>query len=177
MLMLTAQAGAPRRSRRRTGGLLTVDELQTQRQARARVNHETYKGLLAQAQGRIRARALNDCKDLLWQVPPLVPGRPLYKTSHAARYVADKLRLGGFSVEVASSRDVHVLYVSWNAPVATRAAAHAASRRRREEGTERVARGGSSRPADTGRTIPNDHVSVEEASRRLDRLKATLGLS
>lgn len=166
------------------GGLLTVHDLQTQRQARALVNHETYKGLLAQAQDRIRARALNDCKDLLWQVPPLVPGRPLYKTSHAARYVAEKLRVGGFSVEVASSKDVHVLYVSWNQTTEPRRSPRGSSRSRRPRhngvgveggggGGGGVKGGGGGRAGGGG----GHHVTVEEATRRLDRLKATLGLA
>lgn len=94
--------------------MLTVAELQRQRQARASVNHETYKQLWRQAQDRIRARADNRATDLVWQVPPLVPGRPVYVASHAARYVSDKLRRGGFEVTVAAPQpDVQVLYINW----------------------------------------------------------------
>lgn len=97
--------------------MLTVQELHRQRRARAEVNHETYKQLWRQVQARIRARADNRGTDLLWQVPPLVPGRPVYAVSHAARYVADKLRHGGFSVTVAAPQpDVHVLHIDWKRP-------------------------------------------------------------
>lgn len=94
--------------------MLTVQDLQEQRHAKARVNHETYKQLLRQVQNRVRARAENKFTDLVWPVPPFVPGRPVYAPSHAARYVSEKLRRGGFEVSVASSEDVHVLYVSWS---------------------------------------------------------------
>lgn len=97
--------------------MLTVADLQRQRQDRAQVNHETYKQLWRQAQDRIRARADNKATDLVWQVPPLVPGRPVYAPSHAARYVSDKLRRGGFQVTVAAPQpDVQVLYINWKPP-------------------------------------------------------------
>lgn len=94
--------------------MLTVEDLQTQRQARATVNHETYKQLWKQVQGTIRTRATNNFKDLMWQIPPLVPGRPVFNAAHAARYVSEKLRLGGFVVSVASpAPDVQMLYITW----------------------------------------------------------------
>lgn len=137
---------------------LTVAELQSQRVARASVNHETYKGLLAQVQGRIRLRATNDCRDLVWQVPPLVPGRPVFAVSHAARYISEKLRRGGFDVTVAApGQDVQVLYITWQ-PVPKRPAGH--GRPRREE-----------KPAAAAAGLP---VTVAEATHRLERLKARL---
>lgn len=94
--------------------MLTVEELQGHRQARATVNHDTYKQLWHQVQGTIRTRAANNFKDLLWQIPPLVPGRPVFNAAHAARYVSEKLRLGGFVVSVASpAPDVQMLYITW----------------------------------------------------------------
>lgn len=138
--------------------MLTVSELQQQRQARARVNHETYKQLLRQVQDRLRARAANNATDLLWQVPPLVPGRPVYKASHAARYVRDKLRLGGFEVTVTQvSADVQVLYITWSALPA--AAAPAAKRR--------------AKPPKSG---TGGRFTVDDASRTIEKLKATLRL-
>lgn len=94
--------------------MVTVAELHADREARAQVNHETYKQLWGLVQDRIRARAEMSATSLMWQVPPFVPGRPVYTVSHAARYVADKLRRGGFDVTVAApQRDVVVLFVSW----------------------------------------------------------------
>ncbi len=96
---------------------LTVGELHKRREDRAKVNHETYRQLWGQVQERVRLRAANGFTDLLWQVPPLVLGRPVYKVSHAARYVCDKLRLGGFEVTTsAPSDDVRLIYASWKLP-------------------------------------------------------------
>lgn len=141
---------------RAAGNRLTVSDLHSEREARARVNHETYKQLLALVQDRIRLRAANNFRDLMWQVPPLVPGRPVYAPSHAARYVSEKLRRGGFDVTVSSpAADVHVLYVTWSAakPAKVVRPAKAAA------------------PEPRRATAP---VSVEEATRRLQRLKARL---
>lgn len=139
--------------------MLTVADLQRQRQARSAVNHETYRQLWAQLQDRLRARADNNFTDLTWQVPPLVPGRPVYKPSHAARYLRDKLRLGGFDVTPFAADDVHVLYVSWKAvpppPPPKKKKRHAA---------------GASGSGSGGR------VTMDEAARRLEKLKARLRL-
>ena len=97
--------------------MLTVDELDRHRADVHRVNHDTYKGLLSQVHDRIRARAANGVNELVWQVPPLVLGRPVFKVEHAARYVRDKLRIGGFAVHVIPmSSDVYLLYISWSRP-------------------------------------------------------------
>lgn len=145
--------------------MLTVRELQKQREARAGVNHATYKMLLLQVQGRLRMRADNKATDLLWQVPPLVPGRPVYAVSHAARYITDKLRRGGFEVvPTAAAADVHVLYISWEA-VAPR------SPPRRKPPARAAAQPPPAAAPRHGITI-----SMDEASRSLDRLKARLNM-
>ena len=128
------------------------------------VNHETYKQLLRQVQGRIRTRAANDFKDLLWQVPPLVPGRPVFKPSHAARYITDKLRLGGFQVTPAApgSADVHMLYITWMT--------EQKQQQRQPQPPPKKSRAAAAQPPAGGT------VSVAEAARRLERLKARLAL-
>lgn len=135
--------------------MLTVRELQDQRLAVAAVNHETYKGLLHQVQNRLRTRAENKCTDLAWQVPPLVPGRPVYTVSHAARYISDKLRHGGFRVDnLGIAADVHVLHISWDS-----------------------SGGGSKQPVSREPTPAAAAVpSVADASRSLEKLKARLRL-
>lgn len=155
--------------------MLTVKELQKQREAKARVNHETYKMLLRQVQDRLRLRADNRCADLLWQVPPLVPGRPVYKVSHAARYITDKLRRGGFDVAPAApAPDVHVLYISW-----------AATQPRPRPAPARAPDRARDPPRDPSRAPPGApprapepalHASMDEATRTMERLKAKLGM-
>lgn len=146
---------------------LTVDDLQAMRHARASVNHETYKMMLRQLYDRVRARAANKFTDLTFQVPPLVPGRPLYTVSHASRYLSEKMRLGGFDVVVdAPHPDVHTLYVSWARGL--KAVKTVSSRTSRQSGC-------------TDRQSPNPGIaslpaSMAEAARSLDRLKAQLKL-
>lgn len=141
--------------------MLTVAELQRERQARAQVNHETYKQLWRQAQDRIRARADNKGTDLAWQVPPLVPGRPVYAAAHAARYVSDKLRRGGFEVTVAAPQpDVQVLYISWKET--PRRAPPLPPQQHR--------------PAPPRRDSPPRTTQLEDATRTLEKLKARLSM-
>lgn len=151
-----------------TRATLTVADLQSQREARARVNHETYKQLLAQVQDRIRMRANNDFRDLLWQVPPLVPGRPVFTASHAARYISEKLRRGGFDVTVAApGDDLFVLYITWQPAPPPRSGA---GKQRRDHGD---ARRNDTRGNTRSRELP---ISVAEATHRLEKLKARLKL-
>lgn len=138
--------------------MLTVQDLQDQRHAKARVNHETYKQLLRQVQNRVRARAENKFADLVWPVPPFVPGRPVYAPSHAARYVSEKLRRGGFEVSVASSEDVHVLYVSWSLQPKKK------KKKKRAEAPQPAP------PPSTAAT------AMQDATRSLEKLKARLAL-
>jgi hypothetical protein len=77
---------------------------------KARVNHETYKQLYTALHDRIKRRASTNVTHLLYVVPPIVPGRPVYDPIHAARYITDKLRRGGFRVESAQG---HVLFIDW----------------------------------------------------------------
>lgn len=155
--------GRTRSSRCHAAGALTVRDLADMRHARANVNHETYKMLLRQLHDRVRARAANKFTDLAFQVPPLVPGRPLYAVSHASRYLAEKMRRGGFDVAVdAPHPDVHTLHVSWARGVRASAAQKPPRPPPREAPGER---GIASLPA-----------TMAEASRSLDRLKAQLKL-
>jgi hypothetical protein len=136
---------------------LTVADLRDMREARAQVNHDTYKQLFGQAQQRVRARAAHGLQDAVFQIPPLVPGRPLFKPSHAARYVSEKLQRGGFRVEVAAPHpDVQILHIAWSGAPA----------RKKRRATRRA-------DADALAALP---VTTAEASRRLDRLKAQLAL-
>ena len=168
---------------------LTVRELRAARQRKSSVNHETYKQLWTLAQQRIRARDEAGLRHLVFEIPPLVPGRPVFKPSHAARYVAAKLRRGGFRVEEMPLS----LHVAWDDTPAERAARAGRTAKRRAvergsgqthgahdgvtySGNERRGRGGraGTRPVAASEGLP---LSVNEATRRLERLKAVLALS
>jgi hypothetical protein len=94
-------------------GLLTAAEMQRVRTDRAAVNHATYKGILEKVYDRVRHHAAMNRSDAVYAVPGFVPGRPMYDVTHATRYVAEKLRLGGFKVEV---RDDGTLAIDWAKP-------------------------------------------------------------
>lgn len=89
--------------------LLTVTDVQQVRVERARVNHETYKQLLNAVYERIKRRATASATHLTYAIPFFVPGRPVYDPTHAARYITDKLRRGGFQVETKDQ----TLHVDW----------------------------------------------------------------
>lgn len=174
--------GPPGRRRRYVADddVLTVADLRGRREAQASVNHETYKLLLRQVQDRIRARAAADARDMAWQVPPLVPGRPVYRGSHAARYVSEKLRRGGFGVLVAEPvPGAHVLYVTWD-PTPPRASRGRSSRRPSDRSSRGPGDRSSHGPGDRSSRGPGDRaglpISVAEAGRRVDVLRARLAL-
>lgn len=149
---------------------LTVHDLHSQREARAAVNHETYKMLLGQVYDRVRARAANRVTHMSYQVPPLVPGRPLFATSHAARYIADKLRLGGFEVEVSSLHpDVHIVHARWDA----RKPRGKPPRKPRRQSVTAQATAQAVQATQATASLP---AAMAEASHRLNRLKAQLNL-
>ena len=100
--------------------LLTVGDVQAVRLDRARTNHETYKIVLQRVYDRIRHRTSLNGTDLTYAVPPFVPGRPVYDPSHAARYVTEKLRRGGFVVTTDDAGSS--LVIDWSLP-ATKATA------------------------------------------------------
>lgn len=163
---------------------LTVRELRAARQQKFSVNHETYKQLWTLAQERIRARDDAGMRSMVFDIPPFVPGRPVFDPSHAARYVAAKLRRGGFRVEELP----HSVHVSWDETPAERAArARRKAKRRRPRGRQAYGahhpgahHPGAQHPGaphlgahHPGAGLP---MSVNEATRRLERLKAVLAL-
>lgn len=163
-------------ARARADRRLTVAELHDMREARAQVNHDTYKQLFGQAQQRVRARAAHGVQDAVFQIPPLVPGRPLFKPSHAARYVSEKLRRGGFRVEVAAPHpDVQILHIAWSTAPSRGQAKQAkqAKQARQARQASQARRGHADNNDDALASLP---VTTAEASRRLDRLKAQLAL-
>ncbi len=99
--------------------MLRVEDLHHSRRQRASVNHESYKILLHKVYDRIRHRATLDMSDIAYTVPPIIPGRPIYNPGHAARYITEKLKRGGFSVtQSTDANNSIVLAVSWPPPTA-----------------------------------------------------------
>lgn len=78
--------------------MLTAAEARGIRVARASVNHDTYKSLAQMCSEKIKAASGMNATRVTWQVPPFVTGRPIYKLTHAVRYVTEKLQRRGFKV-------------------------------------------------------------------------------
>lgn len=90
--------------------ILKASELRAARQRTRDTNHETYKLIYQRAADTIQRVANRGGNQLLFQIPDIYPGRPVYDTTHACNYVSKKLELGGFRVSVQSDQ---VLLVRW----------------------------------------------------------------
>ena len=80
-------------------GLLKIADLTHDDIERHRINHETYRIIYEKCVDQIKARNATGHSWLKFTVASYMPGRPLYKFEHAKRYVAEKLKRGGFLVE------------------------------------------------------------------------------
>jgi hypothetical protein len=78
--------------------MVTAEEARRLRVTKGSVNHETYKGIYAKIQNRIKVAAARGDTSIQYRIPPFVPGRPMYDITHALRYNRDKLKLAGFRV-------------------------------------------------------------------------------
>lgn len=94
--------------------MLTIDDLRHQRLQRATINHETYKMLYSMVSRKIveMQHVRPPVYTLTWAIPPMIPGRPLYKLERAARYIGDKLRRGKFEC---TERGTGTLFIDWEA--------------------------------------------------------------
>jgi hypothetical protein len=77
---------------------LTVGELTTKDRERAKQNHETYKMLYKQCTDHIKRQNDMGSTSTTYYVSEYVLGRPIFKRSHAMRYIASKLEHGKFHV-------------------------------------------------------------------------------
>ena len=92
----------------------SASEMHALRLEKGRVNHATYKMVYGQIEERIRRHARMNATEVYTKVPCHVPGRPVYKVSHAARYVVEKLRIAGFEAEAHPAEDGNVfVWASW----------------------------------------------------------------
>lgn len=80
-------------------GLLKIEDLTHDDIERHRINHETYRIIYDKCVDAIKVRNTAGFSWLKFTVTSYIPGRPLYKFEHAKRYVAEKLKRGGFLVE------------------------------------------------------------------------------
>lgn len=154
--------------------MLRARDLRLASKERSLVNRETYREILAELQKGIRMANDNGAKELSYRIPPFVPGRPLFQASRAAKYVRKKLTLAGFQVNVESPHpEVQTVTVRWNAAEKRRVVARGPVRPRRHAERSPVAKPPESPTKEPTKELP---ITVEEATRRLQMLKAHLDL-
>jgi hypothetical protein len=90
---------------------LTVGELTTKDRERAKQNHETYKMLYKQCTDHIKRQNDMGSTSTTYYVSEYVLGRPIFKRSHAMRYIAGKLEHGKF--HVATDPGTGYLWIDW----------------------------------------------------------------
>lgn len=89
--------------------MLSLNDIAVMRQKRSSINHASYKMILEQCMAVMREAApFVDSVD--YQLPPLVPGRPLFDVEHAMRYLIDKLEFHGYRVR---RKGDAVLHINW----------------------------------------------------------------
>lgn len=92
--------------------MLRAEDLAKENAERSKMNHETYKLILAQCYECIHRSNVRVQRHMQFAVPDRVGGRPPFKQSHALQYVFAKLRKGGFHVLHVLPHG-NVLYISW----------------------------------------------------------------
>lgn len=90
---------------------LTVGELTTKDRERAKQNHETYKMLYKQCTDHIKRQNDMGSTSTTYYVSEYVLGRPIFKRSHAMRYIAGKLEHGKF--HVTTDPGTGYLWIDW----------------------------------------------------------------
>jgi hypothetical protein len=94
--------------------ILTAQDAQQIRLAKKNVNHETYKILFHMTIQRIRSRCEMNQTSLQYRIPNFLLGRPTINTKHAARYVAEKLKIYGYKSKFYSIRDQWYVEADWS---------------------------------------------------------------
>jgi len=92
-------------------GTLTVDDLKKHDKEKAQRVRRIYKEILQDCYNRIKMRNSKGCTYLIFSVPVIVPGKPLYNVNEAIRYIMNKLVTGGFKVVVSMDMKIHI---TWN---------------------------------------------------------------
>lgn len=95
--------------------VLTASDAQQIRLAKSNVSHETYKILFETATQRVRNKAEMNETNMIYKIPHYIVGRPLFNVKHAARYVAEKLRIYGYNTNFYENNGTYFVNVCWKA--------------------------------------------------------------
>lgn len=94
-------------------GFISVADLASSNVKKSSHNHETYRMLYEQCISHIRTKHVAGYTETYWIVPEFVLGRGLFDVQHAIRYITEKLKLGGFEVDLVQNSTM--LHISWRA--------------------------------------------------------------
>lgn len=93
--------------------ILTASEAQQIRLAKRSVSHDTYKILFNTAIQRIKIRAEMNETTMLFKIPHYILGRPTINVKHAARYIAEKLRIYGYKAQYQEREGTYFVEADW----------------------------------------------------------------
>lgn len=78
--------------------ILQTNDLKTLQTKKHNTNKEIYKELLHQVYTKIKLKNSLGHSQLLYQLSPIIPGKPLINVEHALLYITRKLQYGKFKV-------------------------------------------------------------------------------
>lgn len=141
-------------------GLLKIADLTHDDIERHRINHETYRIIYDKCVDSIKARNATGSSWLKFTVVSYIPDRPLYKLEHAKRYVAEKLKRGGFLVEEFEGE----LVICWDAQK-KKAVGKRTRRQIRDSGGTPTKQPASSTPSTSRRSASSSTTRSNKSSR------------
>ena len=98
--------------------MISVDEISRMTEKKNRLKKETYVKLYEQASRKIRRTVDFGGKYVIFQVPSILLGYPVYDMTKATAYIKRQLIRGGFEVAIV---DEYQLHITWKVTkVATR---------------------------------------------------------
>ena len=90
--------------------ILQTKELTTVAQQKHHKNHEVYKDILQEVYRRIKYKNSIGYKQLVYNISPVLLGKPLINIEHAGIYITRKLIAGEFKVQLMYNK----LFIDWS---------------------------------------------------------------
>jgi len=97
---------------------LTITDLQNNIKEKEKQTKKVFKEVLLDCYAKIKKRnnfneSLNSNPYIIFKVPPLIVGQPLYNYEDLLKYLIKQLQKGGFNVLINKEHGVN-LYISWD---------------------------------------------------------------
>lgn len=90
--------------------MISVDEISRMTEKKNRIKKETYVKLYEQASRKIRRTVDFGGKYVIFQVPSILLGYPIYDRLKATSYIKRQLIRGGFEVAIVDDYDLHITW-------------------------------------------------------------------